>query len=387
MRNLYGLARLRPGVEISTARAEAVTLSRNLAATFPKTNHGVTAAILPVWQFHSAAPGLLMRPLRILMVISMLLLLIVCANVTNLLLARSVSRRKELSIRLALGAGAWRLSRQLLTEAGLLAGAAAGAGLLLASWLADALPALVPKINAPIALGFSLDGRVIAFTLLTCALAALLSGVLPALLWFRSDVNETLKQGGRSGSHGAQSHGTRTFWSSPKSPWPRSPLIGAGLFVRSFPESARSIPRGFDAEQVVLARFYESGMGMTAPQLQQFFLRLRDRMQTVPAVTDVSYADYAPLGTSGGLLRRSGCGRLYPGSRRVDERQPLPRLNRLLQPDAHSRVGRTRFYCQRSAQESVTEAEGRAVERCGRPKIRSRRTRRTKIRRQRTRKQ
>src|ERR1039457_2207911 len=98
-RGLYALARLRPGVDIAQARAEAVAYSHNLAAAFPKTNLGITATILPVWEFPGAAPGLLMRPLRILMVISVLLLLIVCANVTNLLDRKSTARRRELSIR------------------------------------------------------------------------------------------------------------------------------------------------------------------------------------------------------------------------------------------------------------------------------------------------
>jgi predicted permease len=109
-RGLYAVARLRDGVDIRQARAEAMAYSRSLTAAFPKTNTGVSALILPVWEFHGGAPGLLLRPLRILMVISILLLLFVCANVTNLILARSVARRKEFSIRLALGAGAWRLS-------------------------------------------------------------------------------------------------------------------------------------------------------------------------------------------------------------------------------------------------------------------------------------
>ena len=298
-RGLYAVARLRPGVDIAHARAEAVTLSRNLAATFPKTNLGVTATILPVWEFHGAAPDLLLGPLRILMAISVLLLLIVCANVTNLLLARSVARRRELSIRLALGAGGWRLSRQLLTEAGLLAGAAALAGLLMASWMADALPALVPKIGAPVALGFSLDRRVLTFTILTCALAALLSGVLPALVWFRSDVNETLKESGRGGSRGVHSHRTRNLLVVSEVTLATLALIGAGLFVRSF-QSARAIHRGFDADNVLLARFYLSGTGFQAQDLQQFCVRLRGRLQSVPGIESVSYADYAPLGASGG---------------------------------------------------------------------------------------
>jgi predicted permease len=298
-RGLYAVARLRPGVEIAQARAEAVAFSRSLAATFPKTNLGVTATILPVWEFHSGAPGLLLRPLQILMVISVLLLLIVCANVTNLLLARATSRRRELSIRLALGAGGWRLSRQLFTEALLLAGAAALAGLLMASWMADVLPALVPKVSAPVAIGFSLDGRVLAFTILTCALAALLSGVLPALVWFRSDVNETLKESGRGGSRGVHSHRTRNLLVISEVTLATLALIGAGLFVRSF-QSASQIDSGMDRNNVVLARFYLSGTGFTTTNLQQFCVRLRDRLRTVPGVEDASYADYAPLGAGAG---------------------------------------------------------------------------------------
>ena len=173
------------------------------------------------------------------------------------------------------------------------------AGLLLATWLADGLPALLPKINAPVALGFSLDRRVMAFTLLTCGLAAILSGVLPAIFWFRSDVSETLKQGGRGGSHGAQSHRTRNLLVISEVTMATLALIGAGLFVRSF-QSARSIPRGFDGDSVVMARFYESGMGFTPPMLQQFAGRLRERLQTLPGIEEVSYADYAPLGAPGG---------------------------------------------------------------------------------------
>ena len=255
------------------------------------------------------------------------MLLIVCANVTNLLLARSVARRKEFSIRLALGAGAWRLSRQLLTEAALLALAAAGAGLLMASWMAEALPALVPKIGAPVAIGFHLTGRVFAFTMLACAAAAVFSGVLPALAWFRSDVNETLKEGGRSGSQGGQSHRTRNLLVISEVSLATLALIGAGLFVRSF-QSARSIDQGFDTSNVLMARFYLSGAGFSAADLQQFCVRLRDRLAGVPGIESVSYADYAPLGSGAGPYEGDRGGRLYPRPRRIHERQPLPGVAR-----------------------------------------------------------
>jgi predicted permease len=298
-RTLYAVARLRRSVKLSAANAEALAFSRSLAAAYPKSNTGVTAMVLPVWQFHSAAPGLLLQPLRILMVISVLLLLIVCANLTNLLLARSVAREKEFTIRIALGAGGWRLSRQLLTEASLLAGAAAIGGLLLAAWMADALPALVPKINAPVTLGFQFSGRVLAFTILTCCGAALLSGVLPALLRLRSNVNEMLKDGGRSGSHGVQTHRTRNLLVISEVALATLALIGAGLFVRSF-QSARAIDQGFDSKNVILARFYLSGSGFSAAQLQQFGQRLQERLREAPGVAGAGYADYAPLGSDSG---------------------------------------------------------------------------------------
>jgi predicted permease len=143
---LYAIARLKPGVSVEQASAAA------WRRRFPKPI-GEWASIVPVWEFPSAAPGLFLKPLRILMAISLLLMLIVCANVANLLLARSVARRRELSIRLAIGAQASHLGRQLFTETMLLAGAASMVGVLLVSWMADALPSMVPKIGVHVALG------------------------------------------------------------------------------------------------------------------------------------------------------------------------------------------------------------------------------------------
>jgi predicted permease len=226
-------------------------------------------------------------------------LLVVTANVGNLLLARSVARRKEISIRLALGANGGRLGRQLLTETLLLSGAGALLGLLFAFWMADLLPALVPKINAPLALGFQLSGRVLAFTILTCVAATLISGAAPALFWLRSDVNEALKQGGRSGSHGRHSQRTQSALVVAEVALATVALVGAGLFVRSF-HNASSIHPGFDRSNILLTRFYLGGAGFSTPQLQQFCLRLRDRLRSHPGVAGVTYANYAPLGTSAG---------------------------------------------------------------------------------------
>ena len=301
-RNLYATARLKPGVPVEQANAEAARFSADLAAAYPKTNRGITATIQPAWKFHSGAPELLLKPLQILMAASVVVLLIVCANVANLLLARSFARRKELSIRLALGAGRQRLVRQLLTETLLLAGAGAIAGLPLAFWVEDLLPALVPKINAPAAVGFYLNGRILAFTMLTCALTALISGAAPAWFWARSDVNEALKEGGRTGSAGGRSNRTRGALVMAEVALAMVALTGAGLFLRSF-QNARTTHPGFDMNNVVMARFYLGGTGYSTLQAQQFCLRLRDRLRSAPGVGDVAYAEYAPLGTSGGPYR------------------------------------------------------------------------------------
>ena len=298
-RCMYALVRLKPGVAVGQARAEAATQARRIALLFPATNRGVSATVLPVWEFHSGAPELLLKPLRILMAVSVVVLLIVCANVANLLLARSVARRKEFGIRLALGAGAGRLSRQLLTETLLLAGTGALLALPLASWMADLLPSAVPKIGAPVAIDFPMNGRILAFTALACVLATLISGAAPALFWLRSDVNQILKEGGRTGLAGAQSHRTRAVLVISEVALATVALIAAGLFVRSF-RNAGAIYPGFDRNNVILARFHLAGAGYSTPELQQFCTRLRDRLRTAPAIREVSYADYAPLGSGAG---------------------------------------------------------------------------------------
>jgi len=298
-RTVYALARLGPGVPIEQASAEAAAFAHNLELAWPKTNRGVSAAVVPPWEVHQGAPQLLLKPLRILMAVSLVVLLIVCANVANLLLARSLGRRRELSIRLALGAGGGRLTRQLLTETLLLAGAGTVAGLLLAPWLADLLPSLVPKTGVSVAAGFHLSGRVLAFTILICVATVLVSGAAPVVFWLRSSVHEALKEGGRSGQQGPQSHRIRGLLVASEVALATLALIAAGLFTRSF-RNARNIYPGFDKNNVILMRFYPALTGASTRDMRQFCLRLRERLRSSPGIADVAYADYAPLGAPGG---------------------------------------------------------------------------------------
>jgi len=298
-RNLYAVVRLKSGVAIEQARAEVASVARNLAAMVPKTNRGVSATVLPAWRFHSAAPDLLLEPLRILMAVAALVLLIVCANVANLLLSRSVSRNREFGIRLALGAGRLRLARQLLIETLLLSSAGALAGLSLASWMVESLAWMMPSVGLSIIMDFHMSWRVLIFTILCSVFAALISGAAPALFSARSDVNDTLKEGARGGTSGARSHRMSGLLVIAEVALAAVALIGAGLFVRSF-RNAKSIYPGFDKSNVLLARFFLSGAGYSAADVQRFCVNLRDRLRSDPGVEDVTYAEYAPLGATAG---------------------------------------------------------------------------------------
>ncbi len=294
-RQLIAVARLRPGVRIEQARAEVAELARQLARMDPYTNGGISATLLPVWKSHFGAQSLLLGPLQILMAVCGVVLLIVCANVANLLLARSAARSREFAIRLAVGAGRARVLRQMLTESLVLAFAGALAGIPIAAWLGSGLEALLPPGDFPLALDIRASWHVLAFTALVSAAAALISGVAPAWHSSRADLNEGLKEGGRSGAAGERSHRIRGLLVVSEVSLALVALIGAGLFVRGF-RAIRTLSPGFDPSHVLLSRFRLSTSGYSLDQRKQFCLRLRERMESTPGVTAASYADQAPLG-------------------------------------------------------------------------------------------
>jgi len=300
-RSFYGLGRLAPGYSLTAARTEAAALANGLAKTYPTTNEKVSAAVVPLWELPSAGPELLQGPIRILSASSVLLLLIVCANVANLLLARALARRRELGIRLAMGAAGIRLARQLLTESLLLAAAAGALGLLITTWVSGSMAAMVPNINAPLATSYELDGRALAFTAIVCVVTALLSGAIPAMISLKTDVIESLKAAG-GGGQGVGTHRLRDLLVVAEVALATLTLAGAGLFFRSF-RTALSMDPGFDRKNVTLARIHVAGTGMTAADKQQFFRRVRDSVRHTPRIEDVTYADDAPLGSSSGSYR------------------------------------------------------------------------------------
>ncbi len=296
---LDAMCRLRGGVPIGQARAEAMALAAGLAAANPKTNRGVSATIIPTWESHNGVNELLREPLTILLAVSFVVLLIVCANVANLLLARSVGRQREFGIRYALGAGRMRVARQVLTETLVLSAAGAGVGLLMLLWMQGSLLSLVPSVGLPLTVSNALNGRILAFTALACVVAALISGASPALFVFRSNLNEVLKEGSRSDTAGAASRRTRSALVVAEVALATVALVGAGLFVRSF-QNLRAIHPGFDARNVLFGRFFIETAGYTDEQIQQFSVRLKERMLGAPEVEAASYTDFVPLSSTAG---------------------------------------------------------------------------------------
>jgi len=292
------IVRLKPGVTIPQARAEVAALGKRLAALYPVTNRGIDLTVTPLGQGHLGAQGMLAEPLRILMALSLLLLLIVCANVANLLLARAVSRQRELGIRLALGARRSRLVAQLLIETMLLAAGGAAAGVTLVLWIGPALPSLFAT-DVPLGIGSGLNLPTLGFTLLIAAAATLLSGTAPALITARSSLNEALKEGGRTGGAGSGSHRLRGLLAVSEMALALVALVGAGLFYRSF-RNASGIEPGFDRTNISVSQFYLSYAGYSAEQQWDFCRTLRQRLESKPGVVGVTYSDVIPMSTAAG---------------------------------------------------------------------------------------
>jgi predicted permease len=298
-RNFMMLGRLAPGATLAQARGEVQVLANRMAVADADSNQGIGATVLPIWQSHFGPQAMLLTPITILMGASGVVLLIVCANLANLLLARATGRLKEFSLRLALGARPVRLIQQLLTETLLIAMAGSVCGLMLASLLGGALRWLLPGVARPTMLQPPLDGQVLAFTTALTFVVAILAGLAPAVHAARANINEALKEGGRAATSGAHSHRLRGLLVVSEVALAVVALVGAGLFVRSF-QTARAIDPGFTPDGVAIARFDFSTAGYDAQQTDSFCRRLRERLERQPGVTAVSYDDSAPLGFNGG---------------------------------------------------------------------------------------
>ena len=294
-RHFHAMVRLKPGVSISEANAEVAAVAARLARAYPKTNEGVGAQIIPVWKAVSGASGILAGPLAILGAACGLVLLIACANVANLLLARSASRQTEFGIRAALGAGPGRLSRQLVSESLLLAALATLVGVPLALWLQNVLIYLVPPTGLPLYFDVHPSARVFLFAALVCLVSALISGLPPAYQSVRRSVIDALRQGGRGDTQSGHSRRISGLLVVTEVGLALAALVILGLFLRSL-YGLLNTPAGFDHSNVTVCRLFLSTNNYTASEEQQFSRRLRERLLAAPGVTGAAYSDSIPLG-------------------------------------------------------------------------------------------
>jgi predicted permease len=298
-RNFMMLGRLAPGAMIEQARAEVAALADRMAKADTDSNLGIGATVLPVWQSHFGTQAIALTPVTILMGSGGVVLLIVCANLANLLLVRATSRLQEFSVRLALGATSTRLLAQVLTETFVIAFAGLLCGLVLARFLGRALRWLRPDVASPAMLAPPLDWQILAFTGGLAVVVTILTGLAPALHASRANINEELKQGGRSGVSRNHVHRLRSLIVISEIALAVVTLVGAALFLQSF-RAARATDPGFSPDGVALAQFDFSTAGYNAQQTDTFCRRLRDRLEQMPGVTAISYDDSLPLGFHGG---------------------------------------------------------------------------------------
>ena len=287
---IEAIARLKPGVSIEQAQAEMINVAANVETQNPVTNEGMSVAVTSL---RTTLTGDYRTALLILLGVVGFVLLIACVNVANLLLARATSRQKEIAIRAALGANRRRLFRQLVTESLLLGLISGAAGLVLALWGKDLLVSAIP-IDIPFWMKFDLDARVLTFTAACSLLTGFVFGTAPALQASNPDLNETLKEGGRSGSSSGRYH-LRSLLVVAEIALSLVLLVGAGLMMRSF-ISLQRVDAGLNPNGVLTMTVALPGAKYRAPEKRiAFFNQVLERIRAVPGVKSAGTNSGLPL--------------------------------------------------------------------------------------------
>ena len=276
------VARLKSGQTLAQAQTEMNTIAGRLEQEYPGTNikMGVGLGLLHDWTVTDTR-----LPLLILLAAVGFILLIACANIANLLLARAATRMREMAIRTALGAGRRRLVRQLLTESLLMAAGGGALGLLLAVWGKELLLAFSPG-NIPRFDEISIDGSVFGFTLGITFLTTLIFGLVPALASSKIDLTLSLKEGGQKGGGDARHNRARNLFVVLEVAFALMLLIGAGLMIKSFMRLQRVDP-GFDPDNILALQISLPGSKYKEdPQLIAFYQQALERIKSLPGVGD-----------------------------------------------------------------------------------------------------
>jgi len=293
------IARLNAGIDLKQAQTRLSAINAQLDKQFHETNKGwdVFLSTLQEQLVREVKPSLL----ALLGAVGFVLL-IACANVANLLLARSAARQKEIAIRSAMGASRTRLLRQMLTESILLSAIAGVAGLVLSIWLTDVLMAMLPE-GAPRIEQVGIDYRVLTFALGVSALTGILFGIVPALQASKLDVTSALKEGGRSGE-GHRRTSARSLLLIGEVALSLTLLVGAGLLIQSFLRLQEVRP-GFNAHNVLTAHLSLQGPKYKKDQQYvEFFRQLNERLEAEPGVQAVGGSVNLPLEVTGYAIGR-----------------------------------------------------------------------------------
>jgi predicted permease len=290
------LARLKPGITIAQAQAELDSVVNGLEQQYPDYYPASRRFSLSVRPLLEQVVGDVRPALMVLLGAVGFVLLIACANVANLLLARAAAREKEMAIRTALGARRWRVVRQLLTESVLLAVMGGALGLLIAIWGLDALRSLNPG-NIPLLQNVGIDGRVLAFTFAVAMLTGMLFGLAPAVRSSQVNLNESLKEGGRSLVSSGHNR-LRNLLVIAEMALSLILLISAGLLIRSFIR-VQQVEPGFDAHNVLSLRLSVVGTEYADQSRRKiFYQQLWERIRRLPGVESVGGASILPLSGS-----------------------------------------------------------------------------------------
>ncbi|HMF93118.1 MAG TPA: ADOP family duplicated permease, partial [Vicinamibacterales bacterium] len=293
---LFMRGRLRQGTTIEQARANLALLIARIDADNPITNKGRRVSLKKTSDvhFHPVADPIVVPIAAGLMVVVGLVLLIACANVASMLLARASSRQKEIGIRLALGASRGRLVRQLVTEAVVLSLLGAVAGTLLATWLASLAAAVSLPIPIPLAFDLRIDGRVLAFTLAATGLAGLLAGLAPAMQALKPDVTLDLRGEASMSRVGGRRWSLRDVLVAGQMAVTALLLVVAALLTRSLVAAQRTDP-GFAASRLAVVSTDTAMLRYDEQQSRRFFDQAIARVSGIPGVESVALASRVPL--------------------------------------------------------------------------------------------
>jgi putative ABC transport system permease protein len=283
------VGRLKNGVTVEQAQAEADMVASNLAAQFPDANKDLGIKVMPLLE--SLVASLRLTLLLIFGTVGVVLL-IACVNVANLLLARAVSRQREMNIRVALGASRWRITRHFMTESLMLALAGGALGALLAMWGTDLIVSFSPEGITRIA-ETRLDARVLAFTALVSVLTGAICGLAPALGVSRERLAEALKEGGRNSAGGLRRGRARRLLVIVEVSLALVLLVGAGLFIRTLMR-LQNVRLGFDPRNVLTMTVAKS-LSDDPEQTGEFFRQLTERLKALPGVVNASVTWQLPL--------------------------------------------------------------------------------------------